>query len=288
MNSTCCAMSVPSSCCPSCSFRTRLIRPRLFPPSGLSTPRSFGMTTRVQGEIQSERFPGSRTVRPDEGFHPIHGMQVGGALVGALGWEERDIVSRGVTRLLILGARRSACGGCGSAGGSSCARGVSLPFHAFIHRGYLLAGMGCHVMYDGSGVTTCYDAGLVRFPFGGKVVHGLVVGESWLGSEGPQRGVQRKHHRLGGERANGQMLTAPQSLHKNQQPHSQKHRRNNEKQGKPGSILTLLHKLGPLDAPPDLPLVPHPAVRHEGLVQARAEVGEAEGVLAAEEEKLWW
>ena len=50
---------------------------------------------------------------------------------------------------------------------------------------------------------------------------------------------------------------------------------------------TLLHKLGPLDPPLYLLLVPHPAVRHEGLVQARAEVGEAEGVLAAEEEELW-
>lgn len=49
---------------------------------------------------------------------------------------------------------------------------------------------------------------------------------------------------------------------------------------------TLLHKLGALDPPPDLGLVPHLAVRHEGAVQARAEVGEAEGVLAAEEEEL--
>lgn len=49
---------------------------------------------------------------------------------------------------------------------------------------------------------------------------------------------------------------------------------------------TLLHKLGAIDPPLDLGLVPHLAVRHEGPVQARAEVGEAEGVLAAEEEEL--
>lgn len=42
-------------------------------------------------------------VRPDEGFHPTHGMQVGGALVGALSWKERDIVSRGVPGFSFLG-----------------------------------------------------------------------------------------------------------------------------------------------------------------------------------------
>ena len=47
-------------------------------------------------------------------------------------------------------------------------------------------------------------------------------------------------------------------------------------------IHTSLDKVGPLEALADLSLVPDAAVCHEGLVQARPEVREAEGVLAAQ------
>lgn len=50
---------------------------------------------------------------------------------------------------------------------------------------------------------------------------------------------------------------------------------------------TLLHILGPLNALPDLLVVAHAGIGAEGLVQARAEVRVAEGVLSAEVEELW-
>lgn len=50
--------------------------------------------------------------------------------------------------------------------------------------------------------------------------------------------------------------------------------------------LTLLHKLGPLKSPANRRLIAQPCVGGKGLVQARAEVGEAEGVFAAHEQEL--
>ena len=51
-------------------------------------------------------------------------------------------------------------------------------------------------------------------------------------------------------------------------------------------VRTFAHKLRPRNAAPDLLLVAHPGVRHEGFVEAWSEVGEAEGVVLPEVEEL--